>query len=78
MQRPLLHLNWLLEQEWLQPASSLLSPQSLSGERKEQAGGQQVPSQEGAGRRDNSRDLSLGEVGNNRDRTVHTSRGDVG
>lgn len=32
MQRPLLHLNWLLEQEWLQPASSLLSPQSLSGE----------------------------------------------
>lgn len=31
MQRPLLHLNWVLEQEWLQPASSLLSPQSLSG-----------------------------------------------
>ncbi len=30
MQRPLLHLNWTLEQEWLQPASSLLSPQSLS------------------------------------------------
>lgn len=45
MQRPLLHLNWVLEQEWLQPASSLLSPQSLSGGRQEgkrRAGGQQV------------------------------------
>lgn len=76
MQRPLLHLNWLLEQEWLQPASSLLSPQSLSGERRGRAGGQQVPGQEGAGRKD-SRDPSLGEAGNNRDCTDHANRRDV-
>lgn len=42
---PLLHLNWVLEQEWLQPASSLLSPQSLSGGRvvrRERAAGQRM------------------------------------
>lgn len=77
MQRPLLHLNWLLEQEWLQPASSLLSPQSLSGEGRGRAGGQQVPSQEGAGRREDSRDPSPGEAGNNRDCTDHANRRDV-
>lgn len=37
MQRPLLHLNWTLEQEWLHPASSLLSPQSLSGQTPNEA-----------------------------------------
>lgn len=54
MQRPLLHLNWLLEQEWLQPASSLLSPQSLSAERREGKGAQRAPGPPGEGWRRHS------------------------
>lgn len=42
------------------------------------AGGQQVPGQEGAGRREDSRDPSPGEAGNNRDRTGHAGTRDVG
>lgn len=30
IQRPLVHWNWVLEQDWMQPASSLPSPQSSS------------------------------------------------